>query len=336
MRRVQGQGHRARAEGAPGADRRSAPATACTARTCPASRTSSCPGRRLAIFVHGCFWHGHDCARGARVPKANRDYWVGKVARNRARDDAQPRGAGGAGLAGRDDLGVRAEGRGGASRQPRRSSGRLTERRRRSAATGATLRRRGARKPVPAAVVIMLEPQSTWRGPAASEMRSTPRPPRLRHPGFDGGGALSNPAGDRRPRRDGRGSALVGVVGDPPLRTISIAAGLLVHHVLFDRAGDRRPAPRQPANRRERVAAAGHESSQPAGNPPIAKLRPGQSPISAADVRGRALPSASVAASSPGPRSTNLKSPPVPALTPTWSFTLSKCMPACDQEQKRN
>ncbi|MDB5475420.1 MAG: G:T-mismatch repair endonuclease [Phenylobacterium sp.] len=44
------------------------------------------PGRRLALFVHGCFWHGHDCPRGARVPKANRDYWVGKVARNRARD----------------------------------------------------------------------------------------------------------------------------------------------------------------------------------------------------------------------------------------------------------
>ncbi len=46
------------------------------------------PGRRLAIFVHGCFWHGHDCARGSRVPKDNRDYWVGKVARNRARDEA--------------------------------------------------------------------------------------------------------------------------------------------------------------------------------------------------------------------------------------------------------
>ncbi|HEY3798938.1 MAG TPA: DNA mismatch endonuclease Vsr [Caulobacteraceae bacterium] len=46
------------------------------------------PGRRLAIFVHGCFWHGHDCARGARVPKANRDYWVAKVGRNRARDAA--------------------------------------------------------------------------------------------------------------------------------------------------------------------------------------------------------------------------------------------------------
>jgi DNA mismatch endonuclease (patch repair protein) len=44
------------------------------------------PGRRLAIFVHGCFWHGHDCARGARVPKQNRDYWLGKVGRNRERD----------------------------------------------------------------------------------------------------------------------------------------------------------------------------------------------------------------------------------------------------------
>jgi DNA mismatch endonuclease (patch repair protein) len=44
-------------------------------------------GRRLAIFVHGCFWHGHDCARGARVPKQNRDYWLAKIGRNRARDE---------------------------------------------------------------------------------------------------------------------------------------------------------------------------------------------------------------------------------------------------------
>ena len=43
-------------------------------------------GRRLVIFAHGCFWHGHDCARGARVPKTNRDYWLAKVGRNRARD----------------------------------------------------------------------------------------------------------------------------------------------------------------------------------------------------------------------------------------------------------
>ena len=43
-------------------------------------------GRKLAIFVHGCFWHGHDCARGARVPKQNRDYWTAKIGRNRTRD----------------------------------------------------------------------------------------------------------------------------------------------------------------------------------------------------------------------------------------------------------
>lgn len=43
-------------------------------------------GRRVALFVHGCFWHGHDCARGARLPKANGDYWRAKIDRNRARD----------------------------------------------------------------------------------------------------------------------------------------------------------------------------------------------------------------------------------------------------------
>ncbi len=46
------------------------------------------PGRRVAVFVHGCFWHGHDCPRGARLPKANADYWSAKIGRNRARDAA--------------------------------------------------------------------------------------------------------------------------------------------------------------------------------------------------------------------------------------------------------
>ncbi|MFZ2029785.1 MAG: very short patch repair endonuclease [Vitreimonas sp.] len=41
---------------------------------------------RKAIFVHGCFWHGHDCKRGAREPKDNAAYWRAKIARNRARD----------------------------------------------------------------------------------------------------------------------------------------------------------------------------------------------------------------------------------------------------------
>ena len=43
-------------------------------------------GRRAALFVHGCFWHGHDCARGSRQPKANADYWRAKIDRNRERD----------------------------------------------------------------------------------------------------------------------------------------------------------------------------------------------------------------------------------------------------------
>lgn len=46
------------------------------------------PSRQAVIFVHGCFWHGHGCARGARVPKTNRDYWTKKIARNVARDAA--------------------------------------------------------------------------------------------------------------------------------------------------------------------------------------------------------------------------------------------------------
>ena len=43
-------------------------------------------GRRTVVFVHGCFWHGHDCARGARKSKQNADYWTAKLMRNVARD----------------------------------------------------------------------------------------------------------------------------------------------------------------------------------------------------------------------------------------------------------
>jgi DNA mismatch endonuclease (patch repair protein) len=44
------------------------------------------PRLKKVLFVHGCFWHGHDCTRGARAPKANADYWRTKIARNRSRD----------------------------------------------------------------------------------------------------------------------------------------------------------------------------------------------------------------------------------------------------------
>lgn len=42
--------------------------------------------KRKVIYVHGCFWHGHTCPRGARVPKTNTEYWTNKVERNRLRD----------------------------------------------------------------------------------------------------------------------------------------------------------------------------------------------------------------------------------------------------------
>lgn len=44
--------------------------------------------RRKVIFLHGCFWHGHLCARGSRIPKSNTDYWTAKISRNKARDAA--------------------------------------------------------------------------------------------------------------------------------------------------------------------------------------------------------------------------------------------------------
>ena len=49
------------------------------------------PGRRKVIFVHGCFWHGHTCTRGSRVPKANREYWRKKIAGNSKRDKRSAR-----------------------------------------------------------------------------------------------------------------------------------------------------------------------------------------------------------------------------------------------------
>lgn len=43
-------------------------------------------GKRKAILVHGCFWHGHDCKEGSRRPKSNQDYWTQKIEGNRRRD----------------------------------------------------------------------------------------------------------------------------------------------------------------------------------------------------------------------------------------------------------
>lgn len=44
------------------------------------------PKYRAAIFIHGCFWHGHDCPL-FRMPGDNRSFWETKIAANRARDE---------------------------------------------------------------------------------------------------------------------------------------------------------------------------------------------------------------------------------------------------------
>lgn len=43
------------------------------------------PRRRVALFVHGCFWHGHGCRIG-KLPKSRLDYWQPKIEGNRDRD----------------------------------------------------------------------------------------------------------------------------------------------------------------------------------------------------------------------------------------------------------
>jgi len=43
------------------------------------------PRYKAAIFVHGCFWHGHDCPL-YKLPDTRRDFWLQKISRNVARD----------------------------------------------------------------------------------------------------------------------------------------------------------------------------------------------------------------------------------------------------------
>jgi DNA mismatch endonuclease (patch repair protein) len=43
-------------------------------------------GRKCAIFLHGCFWHRHDCPSGKRTPKSRIDFWEAKFKVNMRRD----------------------------------------------------------------------------------------------------------------------------------------------------------------------------------------------------------------------------------------------------------
>jgi DNA mismatch endonuclease, patch repair protein len=44
------------------------------------------PGRRVALFVHGCYWHRHGACRFAYNPKSNVEFWQAKFKNNVARD----------------------------------------------------------------------------------------------------------------------------------------------------------------------------------------------------------------------------------------------------------
>jgi DNA mismatch endonuclease (patch repair protein) len=49
------------------------------------------PRHRKVIFVHGCFWHRHDCPDGRKLPRSKPNYWGAKLEQNRRRDEVQIR-----------------------------------------------------------------------------------------------------------------------------------------------------------------------------------------------------------------------------------------------------
>ncbi|MCE8508101.1 DNA mismatch endonuclease Vsr [Ruegeria pomeroyi] len=55
-------------------------------RDLPGSPDLVFPARRKVIFVHGCFWHGHEC-RWGKAPKSRAEYWLPKIEANKARDN---------------------------------------------------------------------------------------------------------------------------------------------------------------------------------------------------------------------------------------------------------
>jgi len=54
-------------------------------RSLPGRPDIAFPRYRTVVFVHGCFWHGHDCRSGRR-PSTNQEYWFEKIAANQIRD----------------------------------------------------------------------------------------------------------------------------------------------------------------------------------------------------------------------------------------------------------
>jgi len=58
------------------------------AKSLPGTPDIVVPSRRVAIFVHGCFWHQHHNCIDGRIPKSRRSYWLPKLRGNVRRDAA--------------------------------------------------------------------------------------------------------------------------------------------------------------------------------------------------------------------------------------------------------
>lgn len=54
-------------------------------RDLPGSPDIVLPRHKKIVFVHGCFWHGHDCKLASK-PKSNSSYWSTKIQKNKERD----------------------------------------------------------------------------------------------------------------------------------------------------------------------------------------------------------------------------------------------------------
>ncbi len=55
-------------------------------KTLPGTPDLVLPKYRAVIFVHGCFWHGHDGCKYAKLPETHGEFWRDKISKNKERD----------------------------------------------------------------------------------------------------------------------------------------------------------------------------------------------------------------------------------------------------------
>lgn len=63
----------------------------CHRKDLPGSPDLVLPRRKIALFVNGCFWHGHHNCSRATLPSTNKVFWKTKIEKNKRRDESQRR-----------------------------------------------------------------------------------------------------------------------------------------------------------------------------------------------------------------------------------------------------